>query len=65
MNSSVLQNPSAKVTTAMIFDYDAIIEKYGININIVTEQSGENQEEPMQQQPEIPAPSISFPEDDE
>lgn len=53
-----------KVTTAMIFDYDAIIDKYGIDIDIVTESTTDNQEE--ERAPEVPPPpAISFPEDDE
>ena len=55
-----------KVTTAMIFDYDAIVEKYGIDIDILTE-GGEDQEQPTEQQPtqEPPAPTITFPQEDE
>lgn len=57
-----------KVTTAMIFDYDAIIEKYGINIDIITQQADnqdQNAEAPEQPVPPPPVPEISFPEDDE
>lgn len=54
-----------KVTTAMIFDYDAIVEKYGIDIDILTE-GGEDQEQPAEQPTqEPPAPTITFPQEDE
>lgn len=56
-----------KVTTAMIFDYDAIIDKYGIDIDIVTENTADTpDEQPATAAPASPPPpSISFPEDDE
>ena len=56
-----------KVTTAMIFDYDAIIDKYGIDIDIVTENTADApDEQPATAAPASPPPpSISFPEDDE
>lgn len=55
-----------KVTSAMIFDYDAIIEKYGIDIDIVTDNNSQDEEKEDQKTPSTPPPpSISFPEDDE
>ena len=52
-----------KVTTAMIFDYDAIVEKYGIDIDIITE-SSDTQEEQEDKHPEPPTPTIKFPQDE-
>ena len=50
----------------MIFDYDAIIEKYGIDIDIVTENNSADEEKEEQKTPSTPPPpSISFPDDDE
>ena len=51
----------SKVTTAMIFDYDAIIEKYGIDIDIVTDQTDESGSEakaPEYTPPPPPDPSL-------
>ena len=54
----------SKVTTAMIFDYDAIIEKYGIDIDIVTDQSAsdDNDADSTDQTAQAP-PQINFPDD--
>ena len=56
-----------KVTTAMIFDYDAIVEKYGIDIDIITESSNtpEEQEDKHPEPQPPPVLEISFPKDNE
>lgn len=50
--------PKTKVTTAMVFDYDALVDNYGISLDVLTSPGSDDDDSGATEHTSVPSPSV-------